>query len=215
MINLPALKIINSGKKEGNGGIDAFTIRSIPAKRIAHLNLLSEPSKCPKREVLACLNNPALANNPIEAHAWAKDIIITLIRVNFLQVANPIAIKVMCATLLYAINFLMSLCIMVRTLARIAPKNQTKEVSLIEKNLILARMRNIPYPPSLSKRPAKIIDPLVLASTWAFGNQKWTPKTGSFTKKGEINIKPSLIPTNGEDSSQKIPSLSNIKTEVR
>jgi len=144
MTSLLALKIINSGKKEGSGGIDAFTIRRTPANSIAHLSLLSEPSKWPKREVLACLNNPALANNPIEAQAWARDIMITLMRVNFTQAVNPIAIKVMCATLLYAINFLMSLCIMVKTLAKIAPKNQIKEVNLIEINLTLVRIRNIP-----------------------------------------------------------------------
>jgi hypothetical protein len=32
--------------------------------------------------------------------------------------------------------------------------------------------RNTPYLPNFRRIPAKIIDPLVLASTWAFGNQK-------------------------------------------
>ena len=39
-----------------------------------------------------------------------------------------------------------------------------------------------PYPPNLSKIPAKIIEPLIGASTCAFGNHKWNPQEGSFTK---------------------------------
>lgn len=36
-------------------------------------------------------------------------------------------------------------------------------------------IRIIPYPPSLSKTAAKIIDPATGASTWAFGNHRWAP----------------------------------------
>jgi hypothetical protein len=46
-------------------------------------------------------------------------------------------------------------------------------------------IRNNPYPPSFRSNLAKIIEPLVLASTWALGNQKCNPKMGSFTKKGQ------------------------------
>jgi hypothetical protein len=48
--------------------------------------------------------------------------------------------------------------------------------------------RSAPYLPSFSRSPARIIEPLVLASTWAFGNQKWSPIIGILTKKGINNI---------------------------
>ena len=44
-----------------------------------------------------------------------------------------------------------------------------------------------PHPPIFNSTPAKIIEPKVGASTWAIGNQEWSPKTGSFTAKLRIN----------------------------
>lgn len=43
--------------------------------------------------------------------------------------------------------------------------------------------RKRPTPPSFKRTPAKIIDPKVGASTWAIGNQKWSPYIGSLTEK--------------------------------
>jgi hypothetical protein len=43
-------------------------------------------------------------------------------------------------------------------------------------------IRANPYPPNFSKIAAKIIDPAIGASTWAFGNHKWTENIGNFTK---------------------------------
>jgi hypothetical protein len=40
-----------------------------------------------------------------------------------------------------------------------------------------------PYPPSFKSTPAKIIEPLTGASTWALGSHKWTMYIGIFTKK--------------------------------
>lgn len=45
-----------------------------------------------------------------------------------------------------------------------------------------------PYPPSLRRMAAKIIEPATGASTWAFGNQRWTKNKGSFTRKAVYNI---------------------------
>lgn len=44
-------------------------------------------------------------------------------------------------------------------------------------------IRRMPYPPSLRRRPARIIDPAIGASTWAFGSQRWKINIGIFTKK--------------------------------
>lgn len=88
----------------------------------------------------------------------------------------------MCVTLLYATNFLLSLCIRVINLdARV--KAKTNRILLVfNKAKVVNRIS--PKPPSFNISPAKIIEPLVLASTCALGNQKWIPKTGSFTKNG-------------------------------
>lgn len=42
-------------------------------------------------------------------------------------------------------------------------------------------IRIIPYPPSFSKRAASSMDPAIGASTWAFGNHRWSPYRGAFT----------------------------------
>jgi hypothetical protein len=43
-------------------------------------------------------------------------------------------------------------------------------------------IRIMPYPPSFSKIAAKIIDPAIGASTWAFGSHRCVVNRGSFTK---------------------------------
>lgn len=52
--------------------------------------------------------------------------------------------------------------------------------------IIIIRAR--PYPPSLSRMAARIIDPATGASTWAFGNHKCTENNGNFTKNAVIII---------------------------
>jgi len=49
------------------------------------------------------------------------------------------------------------------------------------KDSVNGKKRIRPYPPSLSKTPAKIIEPTRGASTWAFGNQIWRKKIGNLT----------------------------------
>ena len=44
-------------------------------------------------------------------------------------------------------------------------------------------MRRSPYEPSFSRRPARIMEPAMGASTWAFGNHKWNKKIGILTRK--------------------------------
>lgn len=41
----------------------------------------------------------------------------------------------------------------------------------------------MPYPPSLSRIAARIIDPAMGASTWALGSHRWTPYRGILTIK--------------------------------
>ena len=45
--------------------------------------------------------------------------------------------------------------------------------------------RIIPYPPSLSKIPAKIIEPPTGASTWALGNHWCTKNIGNLTRNAK------------------------------
>lgn len=74
---------------------------------------------------------------------------------------------------------------MVKMLLKIEANSQNKDENFNEKERFDNRtMRKAPYLPNFNKRPAKIIDPLVLASTWALGSQKWIPNTGILTKKG-------------------------------
>lgn len=40
----------------------------------------------------------------------------------------------------------------------------------------------MPYPPSLRRIPARIIDPATGASTWAFGSHRWVVYIGIFTR---------------------------------
>lgn len=40
-------------------------------------------------------------------------------------------------------------------------------------------VRRRPYPPSLRRMAARIIEPATGASTWAFGSQRWTRNRGS------------------------------------
>ena len=42
----------------------------------------------------------------------------------------------------------------------------------------IMEIRIIPYPPSFNKMAARIMDPAIGASTWAFGSHKWTPYSG-------------------------------------
>lgn len=46
-----------------------------------------------------------------------------------------------------------------------------------------------PYPPSLSRMPARIIDPATGASTWALGSQRCVEYKGIFTKNAMESIK--------------------------
>lgn len=47
-------------------------------------------------------------------------------------------------------------------------------------------IRIMPYPPSFSKMAAKIIEPAIGASTWAFGSHRCTPYNGILTMNAII-----------------------------
>ena len=67
------------------------------------------------------------------------------------------------------------------------PKKETRKKINVKVLIKILRIKINPKPPNFNKRPAKIIDPKVGASTWAFGNQIWKIKRGSFTKN--LNLK--------------------------
>ena len=47
----------------------------------------------------------------------------------------------------------------------------------------IMEIRIIPYPPSFNKMAARIMDPAIGASTWAFGSHKWTTYSGILIMK--------------------------------
>lgn len=48
-------------------------------------------------------------------------------------------------------------------------------------------IRISPYPPSFRSTAARIMDPAMGASTWAFGNHRWVINIGIFTSIPPIN----------------------------
>lgn len=50
----------------------------------------------------------------------------------------------------------------------------------------IMEIRIIPYPPSFNRIAARIIDPAMGASTWAFGSHRWTPYSGILIMKAII-----------------------------
>lgn len=89
----------------------------------------------------------------------------------------------------------MSDWVKVEILAKVASISQHVVVHitlfLIE---IVVAIRTTPYLPNLSKTPAKIMEPEVLASTWAFGSQKCPPKIGILIKNGNIKATDIIVP---------------------
>jgi hypothetical protein len=59
----------------------------------------------------------------------------------------------------------------------------------------------MPYPPNFRRIAAKIIDPAIGASTWAFGNHRCTVNIGSLTKN------PPMAKTQAKEDEEK--SLGN------
>jgi len=53
--------------------------------------------------------------------------------------------------------------------------------------------RKNPYPPNLSRIPARITEPAVGASTWAFGSQRCAGTIGIFTANDAKNAIHSII----------------------
>jgi len=49
-------------------------------------------------------------------------------------------------------------------------------------------IRASPYPPSLSRMAARIIEPATGASTWALGSHKCTENSGNFTINASVSI---------------------------
>ena len=106
-------------------------------------------------------------------------------------VSIPATISPMCPTDEYAIIDFMSDCrkqiIDVTTPPTIATAMiGLTNVLFIYLNIII--IRAIPYPPSLSKMAARIIDPATGASTCAFGSHRCTENSGSFTINAVIII---------------------------
>lgn len=87
------------------------------------------------------------------------------------------SVILMWATDEYAINDLKSVCRTVNRVVMAAPQdviaNIVGVIGYINRGKEVRRRRS-PKPPSFSKSAAKIIDPAVGASTWAFGSHRWT-----------------------------------------
>lgn len=66
-------KIKSSGKKDGNGGMEALLISSLPISNVNSAILFVEKIRNPSRVVYAPLVRPTLKNIPMEAHPCARD----------------------------------------------------------------------------------------------------------------------------------------------
>jgi hypothetical protein len=77
----------------------------------------------------------------------------------------------------------------------VEPMAKPHNLSGKESNMV--DIRSKPYPPSLRRIAARIIDPATGASTCAKGNHKCTKNEGSFTQKAKTvkNVRPRLAPT--------------------
>jgi len=85
---------------------------------------------------------------------------------------------------LYAIIRFRSLCTTAINAAKHPPhKNQIKWILTCPQ----PEINQNPKTPIFNKTPAKTILPRVGLSTWALGNHKWIPKTGTFTKNIKLN----------------------------
>merc|ERR1719193_853132 len=72
---------------------------------------------------------------------------------------------------------------MIRTLDNTPPIKAALRVKILVLALKMKSLERIkPKPPNLSNTPARIIEPITGASTWALGNHRWNPKQGSLTK---------------------------------
>lgn len=90
----------SSQKNEGRGGRAIFAAKEPPTTSENQWNFSSDFTKIPNREEDPTLILPALANNAIAAHPWAKDNSKTINTVLQLKEASPSIIKVMWVTLL-------------------------------------------------------------------------------------------------------------------
>lgn len=69
------------------------------------------------------------------------------------------------------------------------PKMEIRRRSIKESRQVGERRgerRSIPYPPSLSRVPARTMEPAMGASTWALGSHRWREYRGSFTRKAKL-----------------------------
>lgn len=110
-------------------------------------------------------------NIPEEQTPWATIITTAPLIPHEVTETQPAIMKAICTTEEYAIITFRSLKL-THTALSILPPNRAriKTPSNTPHGLSRALTRIIPYPPSLSKTPAKIIDPPTGASTWALGN---------------------------------------------
>lgn len=97
----------------------------------------------------------------------------------------PATTNPMCPTEEYAISDFKSVCRIQINPVTSAPVRAT--LTITEErcfNIYLNRcvIRNSPYPPSLSRIAARIMDPAIGASTWALGSHKCVVNIGNLTR---------------------------------
>lgn len=77
----------------------------------------------------------------------------------------------------------------------------------------MIEIRIIPYPPSFNRIAARIMDPAIGASTWAFGSHRWTPYNGILIIKAIIHASHRMLLVH-VCSSVVVLSENNIKFNV-
>jgi len=113
----------------------------------------------------------------------------------------PDATILICPTEEYAISAFRSVCRRHIILVVSAPHTQQvirgKDIDSVDGVANIGIVRARPYPPNFSSIAARIMEPAIGASTWAFGNHKWNPYIGIFIVKAikqnnhhrEVNIR--------------------------
>lgn len=120
---------------------------------------------------------PASANKADEHSPWVVIVIYAPVHPHFVIVNIAVSVILMWATDEYAISALKSVCRAVRRVVMAAPQDVIANIAGVIGCISRGKEDNIrksPYTPSFSRSAAKIIDPAVGASTWAFGSHKCT-----------------------------------------
>ena len=119
----------------------------------------------------------AKAKRPEDARPWATTRRSAPAQPHWVCVKIPAVTNPIWLTEEYAISALISVWRKHSILAIQAPQRLNTRIGVLHINVAWGKWvdkRKRPYLPSLSKIPARIMEPATGASTCAFGNQRWT-----------------------------------------